>query len=131
MYTHTRARVYIHTHMHLCWVVPCSITDVVAAYDLAILLDSDTGLLHTTFEKTMFIFTIHIIPMSYVSVTAMHVVLSLSSLGPIGRIYIYIYTSCTTSFLMNMLSRYRYVVLKTVASWEIIGSAFCRKGLSP
>jgi len=30
-----------------------------------------------------------------------------------------------------MLSRYRYVVLKTVASWEIIESMFCGKELSP
>lgn len=48
-HTHTYATyTYTHdtyTHTHLCWVVPCSITDV-AAYDLATLLDSDTGLLH-------------------------------------------------------------------------------------
>lgn len=31
----------------------------------------------------------------------------------------------------DMLSRYRYVVLKTVASWEMIGSAFYRKETKP
>lgn len=61
IYTHIHVHEtqFIHLHMHLCWVVPCSITDVVAAYDLAVLLDSDTGLLHTTFDDAMFIFTIH------------------------------------------------------------------------
>jgi len=52
-------------HMHLCWVVPCSITDVVAAYDLAILLDSDTGLLYTIFDDDVYI-TIHDTDVPYI-----------------------------------------------------------------
>lgn len=73
--TQTHIHIIYHAYVHLCWVVPCSITDV-AAYDLAILLDSDTGLLHTTRSTTMFIFTISLIPMFYVSVTVTHVILS-------------------------------------------------------
>jgi hypothetical protein len=42
------------------------------------------------------------------------------------------HTSCVRFNLVAFISndmpfRYRYVVLKTVASWEMIGSAFCRK----
>lgn len=56
VHTHTQTQTHIiHAYVHLCWVVPCSITDV-AAYDLAILLDSDTGLLHNAFDDDVYIY---------------------------------------------------------------------------
>lgn len=116
-----------YTHTHLCWVVPCSITDV-AAYDLATLLDSDTGLLHNVWRWCLYLQ--FIIPMSYVSVTAMHV-LSSSPCSRVqaGRAWYFVRSRLNLmAFIsVDMPSRYRYVVLKTVASWEIIGTLSAEK----
>lgn len=128
----------IHTHVHThTYTLYTRICTCVGWFPVPLL----TLLLHTTWpfywtltlvyytqrSTTMFIFTIHNTDVLYIcncNACCFQFVVA-----PLGPVRVRFKISWLTIF-NDMPSRYRYVVLKTVASWEIIGSEFCRKGPS-
>lgn len=122
-YAHTHLHPYTlheykrtYTHTHLCWVVPCSITDV-AAYDLATPLDSDTGLLHNVWRWCLYLQFI-IIP-DVLCICNCNACCFVTILPRVRSNYRAQnlrtrYDHRGLSVFADMLSRYRYVVLKTM-----------------